>query len=87
MMIERLRQAKWRPILGQIAMTHLPARVHAGIRTTSGGDGVRTRLQTRQSGLDRTLHRWLIGLSLPPGKRRAIIFDFQGISGHAPRLT
>ena len=41
----------------------------------------RFRVDNRERLFDRTLDRGLIGLTLPPGKGRAVIFNFQCISG------
>ena len=56
--------------------------MHARIGAPGGGDGVRTGLQPGQRGLDRALHRGVIGLPLPPGKGRTVIFDLERVSGH-----
>lgn len=68
-------------------MADLLTRMNTRIGAPGCGNRVRARLQLRQSSFDRALHRWLVRLPLPSGKRRTIIFDFQGKSGHVPRLS
>ena len=84
--VQRLCQAERFPVTGQVAMRHLSRRVNARIRAAGGGDCMRSGFQLRQCRLDRGLNRWLIGLPLPPGKWRAIVFDFKCIAGHCAGL-
>ena len=83
MVIQGLRQAKRRPILLQIAMRHLRQTMHARIRPTRCCDRMGAGLELCQGRFDRTLHRGLIGLTLPPSKGRAVIFDFESDPNHA----
>ena len=68
-------------------MADLPKRINACIGAPGCGNRVLPRLQLGQRGFDRTLYRRLLRLPLPTGKRRTIIFDFQGVSGHVPGLA
>jgi hypothetical protein len=63
-------------------MRHLPGGMHPGIGAPGGGDGVRSRFQPGQCRLDRSLHRGLVGLSLPTRERAAVVGNFQGKAWH-----
>jgi len=61
--------------------------MHARICATGSRDPVVPGFQPGKGRLDRTLYGRLVGLPLPTGKGRAIIFDFQGVSWHAVGLA
>src|SRR6185437_5178390 len=64
------------------AMRDLPERMHAGI-STARTMHAHVRAAGRLDGsFQRTLHRRMIGLELPAGKRRAVIFDDELVAGH-----
>ena len=66
----------------KIDMRHLPARVHAGI----GAAGALHQGFLAGEGLDRrgehALHGDAVGLDLPAGKGRAVIFDGELVARH-----
>src|SRR5579871_4847967 len=73
-------------MLVDVAMRHLPERMHAGIgaaRAMHTHIGAAGRLDRS---LECALHRRMIGLKLPAGKRRAVIFDGELVAGHPSRL-
>jgi hypothetical protein len=67
-------------------MRHLCQSMHPRIGATGGGNPVGAGFQPRQGRFNRSLNRGLIGLRLPSGKGRAMVFDLKGISGHAPHI-
>ena len=75
MRVERIAHRVGVPVLGEIDMRHLAERMHAGI----GAAGALHRDRLAAEGLDRrgqrALHRSAVGLDLPAGERRAVIFD------------
>ena len=82
MRIERVAHGIRVPILGEIDMRHLAARVHAGI----GASGALHQRALAGKGCHRggkhALHSRLRGLDLPAGKRRAVVFDGQLVARH-----
>ena len=85
--VQRLAQAEGVPALAQIAMRDLRGGMDPGVRATGGGDGMGAGFKPCQRLFDRALNRGLIGLTLPPGKGRAVIFDLKGITGHVGDLS
>ena len=71
-----------RPLARQIDMRHLRAGMHAGI----GAPGPLYLGFLAGERLDRrgqhALHGHLVGLDLPAGKGRAVVFDGQLVAGH-----
>lgn len=65
-----------------IAMGNLSLGMHTSIRATSGGNRMGAGFQLGQCRLYRSLHRWLVILTLPAGKRRTVIFNKKGIAWH-----
>ncbi len=68
-------------------MRNLMRRVNARVGTASGSDGVGARLQFRQRSLYRALNGRLVGLPLPSGKRRTMVFDLKSITGHVSPIS
>lgn len=87
MEIQRLGQAERLPILGEISMGHLRRGMNAGIGAPRRRDRMIALFQPRQSRLNRALHGGVIGLPLPSCEGRAVVFDFESISGHIPVLA
>ena len=82
MRVERVAHGVGVPVLGQIDMGDLPARVHAGIGA-AGALHVRAfARQRRDRRRQHALHGRLVGLHLPAGKGRAVIFDSELIARH-----
>lgn len=86
-MIECLREAKRIPFLFQLALCDLRQRMDSGVGTSRSGDRMLTCLQLGQSRFYSALNRGLIGLSLPSGEGRAIVFYLEGISWHGGLLA
>ena len=92
MRIERIAHGVGVPVLREIDMRHLRARVHAGIGAAGAlHQGFLARQRFDRRGQD-ALHGEPVGLDLPAGKRRAVIFDDELVAGHdqatrAPALT
>ncbi len=63
-------------------MRHLRARMYARVGAPGGNNLVLAWLQLGQRRLDRALHRDQPNLTLPPDKGRAIVFNFESVSGH-----
>ena len=82
MIIQRLRQAKGLPLLGHVTLRDLTRGMNACICAPCRSDGGHIRLKLCKRSLNRTLHRGLISLTLPPRKGATIIFDFERITGH-----
>ena len=80
--VERVAHGVGVPVLGQIDMSHLAARVHAGIGAAGAlhqGLFARQRLDRRRQD---ALHGRPVGLDLPAGEGGAVIFDGQLVAGH-----
>ena len=87
MMVQRLGQAEGFPSLAKVTMRHLPQRMHTRVRASGSGDDMRPRLELCESRFDSLLYGRPIRLSLPARKWRAMILDFQCISGHASAIA
>ena len=87
MIIQRLGQPERVPVPPHVAMADLSARMHPCIGPPGSRNPVFARLQPTQRLFDALLHRRLAILPLPPGKRPAPVFDFQGIARHVRRLS
>ena len=82
MLVQRLGEPEWIPVLFHVALRHLTRGVDASIGAPGGGNRVIARLKSGQRRLDRALNRGLVFLALPPGKGGAVIFDFESIARH-----
>ena len=59
----------------RLEVCDLRERVHAGVGATGRGKADRMRGDPRQRGLQLALHRPRVGLRLPAGKRRTVVFE------------
>ncbi len=68
-------------------MGDLTESMHACVGAASGGDCMVARLQFCERSLDCTLHRRLVGLTLPACERLSVVFNFERISGHGGAIA
>ena len=69
-------------MLRNIAMRHLPQRMHAGIGAPGAMDADLFAADRVNSGFQRALHRGTVVLDLPAAERGAVIFDDEFVAGH-----
>ena len=82
MRVERVANGIDIPLFRQIDMSDLSARVHTCVSAPGAlhKDFVARQCLDRQG--QHALHGELLGLNLPAGKRRAVIFDDELVPGH-----
>src|SRR5689334_3563571 len=91
MRVERVAHGVDVPRLGKIDMSDLRTRMHTGIGTTGALQQHLFATEGFDGGGQCALHGFLVGLDLPAGKRRAVIFDSELVARHyatlAPAVT
>src|ERR1700688_4854045 len=69
-------------MLGDVAMRHLPERMHAGIGAAGAVDANRFAADRLDRVFQRALHGSAIVLDLPAAEGAAVIFDEELVAGH-----
>ena len=69
-------------MLGDVAMRDLPQRVHTGVGAAGAIDADLFAANRFHGIFQRALHGRGIVLDLPAGKRRAVIFNDEFVTGH-----
>ena len=82
MRVERVAHGVGLPVPGEIDMSNLRARMHAGIGTAGALHRRFFTCQRLDRGHQHALHGRLPGLDLPAGEGRAVVFDGELVAGH-----
>ena len=75
MRVNSVAQAILPPDAGEVNMSHLPQRMHAGVGAPGAMHDAARAIDGEDRLLQPLLHRHAIGLPLPTDKRPAVIFD------------
>ena len=71
------------PLLGEIEVTDLAERMHAGIGAAGAVHAHLLAAERLDRGRQHALHRGAVVLDLPADERPAVVFDRELVTGHA----